>query len=141
MNLTEIFEMMEKRKMMEEKANKAPKYETIRDKYKRLEKLAGFEIGDKVKVVGSAVTSQFGWSNSWDEGMDEHNGKTYTVLSISPAGHGIKLDFCHSRYSFPFFCLELVEKTEKGSEKKEDKEEKKVDLSDFEAMFGGPAKV
>lgn len=136
MNFAKLMEEIEKVE------TKAARYERARDRYLRLERQSGYEVGDLVKVCGKAVSEQFGWSNGWNDDMDYHDRKTYKIIAISTTGKGIKIDFKSGAFSYPFFCLELIEKgKQQEDEKEEGKKESKVDLSDFEAMFGGPAKV
>ena len=59
------------------------------------------KIGDRVKVVAKAASSQNGWLNSWTTTMSDSVGKAFTVTRID--NFGIQLD---NRFTYPYFVLE-----------------------------------
>lgn len=75
------------------------------DHYVALQHMAGFNPGDKVRVVRAAGEGEGCWDNTWTDIMHAMVGKTYTIRYISGA-YGVHLN---TGYSFPFFVLEKIE--------------------------------
>jgi len=81
--------------------------ETMRERYIRLERRAGFKKGDRVRVKKKARTRERGWNNSWVDDMGVSVGEVFTVQDISEDGTGILLS-SDPRFWYPYFVLEKV---------------------------------
>lgn len=75
--------------------------------YIALQHMAGFEIGDKVRITGVAMDDQGYWDNVWTRAMHGLVGKVRTIEAIGFGASGIRIDYFY--YAFPFFVLEKVE--------------------------------
>lgn len=67
---------------------------------------SGIKVGDKVKVIATAVDGERGWDNTWPEPMDRCVGNVYIVKEIFKGNSGIRLS---TGWAFPYFVLEVVE--------------------------------
>lgn len=78
--------------------------------YLVLQKASGIEAGDTVRVIRKAKTREMGWCNGWNDEMDKAVGKEWIVTGCNDKqGMLLSCDW----YSYPFFCLEIVEKANK----------------------------
>ena len=69
------------------------------DKHKASE----LKVGDKVKIIRTAISYEQGWNTSWCPGMDNMVGKIYTIITdINTNG----FQFTIGGYAFPYFVLE-----------------------------------
>lgn len=65
----------------------------------------GLKVGDKVKVVRTALSKENGWGNAWVTDMDESVNKEFTIRKISEDG----IRFVEDDYfAYPYFILEKV---------------------------------
>ena len=72
------------------------------------------KVGDKVKIVRSAMSYEYGWENVWISIMDKYIGKVFTIEPESYTGNrGIMLG--DAKHYFPWFVLEPVNKIEEKS--------------------------
>ena len=68
--------------------------------YIKMQKLAGFKVGDKVKVISKCPDYHMGWSTTWDECM-----KVGETLVIEKINDYLGM-YCDDGYYYPFFVLE-----------------------------------
>ena len=109
----------------------------IQKAYEAMQKECGIEVGDKVKVLREACDDEMGWDNAWLPEMSDAVGKIYVVADAHTyCGIVIRLGKYDTRYRFPFFVLELVEKF-----KKEEEEIMEVTVQDVEDKFGCRVKI
>jgi len=74
------------------------------DDYLRGHKASGFKVGDRVRVTGTAKSSQRGWRSYWVPYMDVYVGQTLEVTADAK-GMGFVLN---EGDCFPYFVLERV---------------------------------
>ena len=67
----------------------------------------GLKVGDTVKVLRKAKSGELGWSNTWDEGMDEYVGEELEVKTLKSRS-GVTL--VGRYYSYPIHILELIKR-------------------------------
>jgi hypothetical protein len=77
---------------------------TLKEHYAAMQNECGIKVGDRVKILRKAKSSEMGWNQVWDPLMDREIGKEAKVTRICPyngilAGH-----------YYPFFVLEKLEK-------------------------------
>jgi len=93
-----------------------PKQKEMKSDYQTLEDLwvkqVGLKKGDYVKVLFEVPSYAQGWNNSFTEVMKSWVGKTLRVNDLGTVYAGIALKSSDSilTQSFPYFCLEKVEK-------------------------------
>ena len=83
--------------------------EEIKKLYLELQSEAGFDIGDKVKVIGQAKSFEYGWREVWLYEKDKYVGNIFEIRHIDKWGISLKHDEDNYGYHFPYFILEKVE--------------------------------
>ena len=68
---------------------------------------AGFKVGDRVIVTGTAHDHEDGWYNSWPDYMNNSVGKIFTITLMN-GRYGIRLNDPHT-CSYPYFVLKKIE--------------------------------
>ena len=78
------------------------------DFYLKHQALSGIAVGDRVKVLRSAVSFSGGWTNSWTPIMDKAVGQIGKVVDVNDNEISVSFE-CHDiAYGYPFFVLEKV---------------------------------
>lgn len=75
-------------------------------------KYNNLKVGDKVKVLRSAVNKEQGWDGIWTDSMDSLIGRTLQFRSVIRIDKGLALqtfEVPRVCYGLPFFVLEKVE--------------------------------
>jgi hypothetical protein len=98
-----------KQKTTKKQKEMTPNYKTLENLWV---KQVGLKQGDYVKVLFEVPSYAQGWSNSFTSTMEYVVGKTLRVDSLNTNSTGIALALSDSigTQSFPYFCLEKVEK-------------------------------
>lgn len=85
---------------------------SARELYKGMHELCNIRVGDYVRVLRAAETSEMGWGAMWIEAMNDYVGNIYKVTDtkLIEDGYNLKNPIKEeNNYSFPFFVLEKVQ--------------------------------
>ena len=80
--------------------------EAVRKVYIKCQKEAGFKVGDKVKVMCTAKSQKYGWSNAWVAAMTENIGRLGKITRISD--RDIQVAIGDHGWGYPYYVLEKM---------------------------------
>lgn len=103
----------------------------LQEAYKKMSDASGIQAGDMVKILRKASTNEMGWCNNWNPKMDNFIGKIGEVKYCARSS-GVSVYFAEfdSRYTFPFFVLEVIRKAPE-----------KIRVGDYVAEFHSDGKT
>lgn len=78
--------------------------------YLIMHKASGLKVGDTVRVIRRVKSHQMGWDVHWNSDMNRSVGKTFRITKDG-GWTGFTLG---EWFTYPWFCLELVEAGKKG---------------------------
>ena len=84
--------------------------EAIRKVYVKYQKEAGFKVGDKVKIMCTAESQKYGWSNAWVCAMTENIGRLGKITRIDDRDIYISID--NRSWGYPYYVLEKISNLE-----------------------------